>query len=430
MNIAGIIVEYNPFHNGHVYHIEKTREITNADAVVAVMSGNFVQRGEPALLDKFSRAEAAVKSGADLVVELPSLFAVQSAELFAKGSVSLLNSLGCINYICFGSEAGSTELLIPAAKVLYSEPEYFKERLSYYMEKGNLFASARINALCDYIKKYDNDLAEKFSSDDILSILSSSNNILGLEYIKALMNLNSHIKPFTIERIVSDYNSEDLSGKISSATSIRNALNNINQNNALISDEIRDAVPENMYSILKRQMENKFYPVYKDDFFDALISIIIRDYEKLDEIFEISEGIENRIFKAALKAKDYSELEEGIKSKRYTMTRVKRCLNNILLGITKDDIQKAKEAKSIPYVRILAFNDIGRRVIKEIKNSSDIKIINKFSEVEHHLDDDSFRLFIKNDIRCTDIYNTVYYKNRRELVKGSMDYYIKPYYNR
>lgn len=448
MNITGLIVEYNPFHNGHIYHLQKSLEKTNADASIAVMSGNFIQRGEPALFDKFSRAKAAVKSGVDLVVELPSIYASQSAELFAKGSVSLLNSLGCVNSICFGSEEGNIDALYLIASILCLEPQEFKEKLSSYLGEGMLFPTARNKALFDYINSPDFLFGDNFNDIDLSEerlndILSSSNNILGIEYIKQLISLKSDIKPFTIGRIHSEYNSEEISGNINSATAVRKKLYEIissKENNSSDIDEliksiqtstdITNSIPESTLNMITSNIEKGFLPMYPEYFFETLISTIIRDKKNLESYFDISEGIENKIFKAALVAKDYDELLNLVKSKRYTMTRIKRCLNNILLGITKDDIELAKGINTIPYVRILAFNSKGREIIREIKKSSEIKIINKFSEVEHFMDDKNFKFLIENDIKCTDIYNTIYYKKNRPLLKGSMDYFIKPIYVR
>lgn len=448
MNITGLIVEYNPFHNGHIYHLQKSLEKTNADASIAVMSGNFIQRGEPALFDKFSRAKAAVKSGVDLVVELPSIYASQSAELFAKGSVSLLNSLGCVNSICFGSEEGNIDALYLIASILCLEPQEFKEKLSSYLGEGMLFPTARNKALFDYINSPDFLFGDDFNDIDLSEerlndILSSSNNILGIEYIKQLISLKSDIKPFTIGRIHSEYNSEEISGNINSATAVRKKLHeiissaeqntsNINEliNSIRTSADITNSIPESTLNMITSNIEKGFLPMYPEYFFETLISTIIRDKKNLESYFDISEGIENKIFKAALVAKDYNELLNLVKSKRYTMTRIKRCLNNILLGITKDDIELAKGINTIPYVRILAFNSKGREIIREIKKSSEIKIINKFSEVEHFMDDKNFKFLIENDIKCTDIYNTIYYKKNRPLLKGSMDYFIKPIYVR
>lgn len=446
MNITGLIVEYNPFHNGHIYHLQKSLEKTNADASIAVMSGNFIQRGEPALFDKFSRAKAAVESGVDLVVELPSLYASQSAELFAKGSVSLLNSLGCVNSICFGSEEGNIDALYLIASILCLEPQEFKEKLSSYLSEGMLFPTARNKALFDYINSPDFSFGDNFNGIDLSEerlndILSSSNNILGIEYIKQLISLKSDIKPFTIGRIHSEYNSEEISGNINSATAVRKKLYEIissKENNSSDIDElvksiqtstdITNSIPESTLNMITSNIEKGFLPMYPEYFFETLISTIIRDKKNLESYFDISEGIENKIFKAALVAKNYDELLNLVKSKRYTMTRIKRCLNNILLGITKDDMELAKGINTIPYVRILAFNSKGREIIREIKKSSEIKIINKFSEVEHFMDDKNFKFLIENDIKCTDIYNTIYYKKNRPLLKGSMDYFIKPIY--
>lgn len=475
MNVTGLIVEYNPFHNGHTYHLQNSLEKTNADASIAVMSGNFIQRGEPALFDKFSRAKAAVESGVDLVVELPSIYASQSAELFAKGSVSLLNSLGCVDSICFGSEEGNIDALYLIASILCSEPKEFKEKLSLYLSEGMLFPTARNKALFDYINsKFEyikpqvdcmNPQIDCITSQDFIiennfkdmdlseerlnSILSSSNNILGIEYIKQLISLKSNIKPFTIGRIRSEYNSEEISGNINSATAVRKKLHEIisNENSSSLElnsleyinnlikkikncDDITNSIPESTLNMITSNIEKGFFPMYPEYFFETLISTIIRDKKNLESYFDISEGIENKIFKSALVAKDYDDLLSLIKSKRYTMTRIKRCLNNILLGVTKEEMEFAKKIDTIPYVRILAFNSKGREIIREIKKSSEIKIINKFSEIEHFMDDEKFKFLIENDIKCTDIYNTIYYKKNRSLLKGSMDYFIKPIYVR
>lgn len=458
MNITGLIVEYNPFHNGHVYHLEKSLEKTGADASIAVMSGNFIQRGEPALFDKFSRAKSAVESGVDLVVELPSIYASQSAELFAKGAISLLNSLNCVNSICFGSEEGDIGILSLIAYILCLEPIEFKNYLTSYLDDGILFPSARNKALFDYIKNNDfrlcdnlhnfsfvvNDLKKyNLSEENLSNILNSPNNILGIEYIKQILLSKSDIKPFTIGRIMSEYNSEEISGNINSASAVRKKIDDIlidiNSNNnhvdnnyliSTISDNISNSIPDSTLNMVLSRINNNFNPVYPKDFFDILISTIIRNKIYLDSYFDISEGIENKIFKSALIAKDYNDLIHLIKSKRYTMTRVKRCLNNILLDIKKEDITFAKSIETIPYVRILAFNSKGREIIKKIKNSSDIKIINKFSEIEHFMDDESFKFLIENDIKCTDLYNSVYYRKNRHLLKGSMDYFEKPIYIR
>lgn len=420
MNILGLVVEYNPFHNGHLYHLLKSKEITKATHTVAIMSGNFLQRGEPALFDKYTRARAAVENGVDLVIELPTLFACQSAEIFSHGAIATLNSLNCINSICFGSEVGNIDILYTISKILVNEPNEFKISLKKYLNDGMLFPTARSNALFDYIN--ENNLVD-ISKDELLSILNSSNNILGIEYIKSLLKLKSNIKPYTITRINSEYNSESIDSSICSATAIRKALKN--------TDDISFAskvVPLPTYNILKTNIEKSFNPIFDEMFFDILSSIILRDSNELDKYFDVNEGIENKIYQSIFTSSNLEELHSLVKSKRYTLTKIKRALNNVLLGITKDDMALVKDMNYIPYIRVLAFNDKGREILKAIKNNSEINIINKFSKISFAMDDAKFKTLIDYDIKASNMYNMIYYKNNRQLLKGPMDFYMSPTY--
>ncbi|MCC0651663.1 nucleotidyltransferase [Clostridioides sp. ES-S-0005-03] len=424
MNILGLIVEYNPFHNGHIYHLSKSIEKTNATHTVAIMSGNFLQRGEPALFDKYTRAKIAVENGVDLVIELPTMFACQSAEIFSHGAITILNSLNCISSVCFGSEEGNTDILYSIAEILANEPKEFKLLLKKYLDDGMLFPVARANSLFDYIHQYENnDLSQKTTKEQLLKILNSSNNILGIEYIKNLINLNSNIKPFTISRVQSEYNSKEINNSICSATAIRTSL----KENCNIS-QLKKVIPEKTYSILNEKIDNKFFPMFDELFFDTLKTIILRDISNLKDYFEVNEGIENKIYKDIFTSNSLYELQLSIKSKRYTLTKIKRTLNNILLGIKKSDIHLVKDIDIVPYIRILAFNDKGREVLKEIKNKSNIDIINKFSNISFSLDDAIFETLISYDIKSTNIYNSVYYRNNQGLVKGPMDFYTRPIY--
>ena len=420
MNILGLVVEYNPFHNGHLYHLLKSKEITKATHTVAIMSGNFLQRGEPALFDKYTRARAAVENGVDLVIELPTLFACQSAEIFSHGAIATLNSLNCINSICFGSEVGNIDILYTISKILVNEPNEFKTSLKKYLNDGMLFPTARSNALFDYIN--ENNLVD-ISKDELLSILNSSNNILGIEYIKSLLKLKSNIKPYTITRINSEYNSESIDSSICSATAIRKALKN--------TDDVSFAskvVPLPTYNILKTNIEKSFNPIFDEMFFDILSSIILRDSNELDKYFDVNEGIENKIYQSIFTSSNLEELHSLVKSKRYTLTKIKRTLNNVLLGITKDDMALVKDMNYIPYIRVLAFNDKGREILKAIKNNSEINIINKFSKISFAMDDAKFKTLIDYDIKASNMYNMIYYKNNRQLLKGPMDFYMSPTY--
>jgi predicted nucleotidyltransferase len=476
MNILGLIVEYNPFHNGHLFHLNESKKKTNSTHTIAVMSGNFLQRGEPAILDKHTRAEMAVRAGVDLVVELPTLYACQSAELFSQGAITTLNSLNCVNSICFGSEVGDIGILYTIADILSSEPLEFKTFLKSYLDLGMLFPVARSKALIDYIgqiKSDDNHTGEEaayFSKyntflddvDDIEKVLNNPNNILGIEYIKRLIKLNSSIKPQTIKRIQSEYNSTEITGNISSATAIRNKLKNncifdsnsnksafvSNSNNFFNSnnkstgesgnisavyykdnlDTLIDTMPSTSYKILKDKLEENIPLMYDEMFFDSLKTSVFRDKNRLSDFFEVNEGIENKIYTEAFSAINTYNLVNSVKSKRYTMTKVKRILNNILLGITKDEIKIAKEIEKMPYIRILAFNNKGREIIKEIKNNSDINIINKFSNIEFFLNDPMFKTLIESDIKASNIYNAVYFKRTGNKFKGPYDYYVQPFY--
>ena len=423
MNLVGLIVEYNPFHNGHLYHLKKSIELTNATHSIAIMSGNFHQRGEPALFDKYTRAEIAVRNGVDLVIELPTMFACQSAELFSYGAITTLNSLNCVNSICFGSEEGNINILYEIAKILVNEPEDFKDRLKAYLNDGLLYPTARSLALFDYISKYS--LLNDISKEKLLSILNSSNNILGLEYIKSLLKLNSNIKPFTISRIESSYNSEEITSNICSATAIRKSLKENNNLNIL-----SNVVPIPTYMKIENKINNKFSPMFDDKYFDFIKSIVIRDINELDKYFEVNEGIENKIYQNIFTSSNLNDLHQSIKSKRYTLTKIKRTLNNILLGINKEDMNNIKNITKVPYIRVLAFNDKGREILKNIKNNSDINIINKFSNISFSMDDYIFKTLINYDIKASNLYNIIYYKNNPDLLKGPMDYYTTPVYVR
>ena len=420
MKILGLIVEYNPFHNGHLYHLKKSIKETNATHTIAIMSGNFLQRGEPALFDKYTRAYAAVKNGVDLVIELPTMFACQSAEIFSYGAIATLNSLNCVDSICFGSEEGDVNILKTISKILVDEPNEFKIYFKKYLDDGMLFPTARSLALFDYINEFN---LLDISKERLLGILNSSNNILGLEYIKSILKLKSNIKPYTITRVQSEYNSETIESNICSATAIRKQLKDFNN-----IDSISSVVPFNTFDTLKDKINNIFNPMFDDNYFEILSSIILRDINILNTYFEVNEGIENKIYQSIFTSSSLDDLKESIKSKRYTMTKIKRTLNNILLGITKEDINNVKNIDSVPYIWILAFNDKGREIIKNIKNNSDINIINKFSNVSFCKDDKIFKTLIDYDIKASNIYNLIYYKNNRNLLKGPMDFYISPKY--
>ncbi|SHJ66174.1 nucleotidyltransferase [Tepidibacter formicigenes] len=420
MKVLGLVVEYNPFHNGHLYHILESKKITNSTHTIAIMSGHFLQRGEPALFDKWTRAKMAVKSGVDLVIELPTLYSTQSAEFFSHGAINTLNSTKVVDSLCFGSEIGSADVLYKISEVLVNEPKEFKTELKKYLSDGLLFPVARSKSLFNYIQ--NNNILD-IKEDELSSILNSSNNILGIEYIKSIIKLKSSIKPYTIKRIKSEYNSKDIETNICSATAIRELLKS-----TFDLDTLRKVVPKSTYDLINSQINDNFNPVFNSYFYELIIGTILREEKNIASYFEVNEGIENKIIDLALKTSSLEEFVMNIKSKRYTLTKIKRMLMNILLGIKKEDMLKVKNINTVPYVRILAFNNKGREIIKNIKQNSDIKLVNRLSNINFKKENEILNLFLKYDIKATNLYNLIYYNKRRDLLKGAMDYYISPIY--
>jgi len=404
MKVVGIIAEYNPFHNGHKYHLEQSKNMCNSQYSVAVMSGNFLQRGEPALFDKWTRAKMAVLNGIDLVLELPVVYSCQSAEIFAFGAVKILNSLGIIDYLSFGSEKGNIEELYNLAEALINEPEEISNEIKHLMNKGLTYSKA----LGDAYNKYYDD------------ILSYPNNVLGIEYIKSILLLKSSIKPVTVKRVMNNYNDVYFTGTISSATAIRKAL----KENAFL-EEIQTSTPEASWDIIKNNIMIKKGPVFWEDFIDILLYQIRRSsYKDIKNLPDIKEGLEYRFKKAGNSSTCFEELINQLKTKRYTRTFLQRCLCHLLLGINKEDIKQAKEILSPVYIRILALNKKGRDLLKEIRKNTKFPIINKPADFES---DSSYldRIF-ELDIRATDIYS-LGIKNNDYRMAG-MDYRTSPFY--
>ncbi|BDR86495.1 nucleotidyltransferase [Clostridium tetani] len=364
MNITGVIVEYNPFHNGHLYHLNKTKEITDCDGIVAVMSGHFVQRGSPALLDKWTRAKLALLNGVDLVLELPTIYSTSSAEFFAYGATSLLDGINIVNNLCFGSELGNIDIILKTSKILQEEPLSFKEDLKNFIDKGISFPNAREKALINFMRKEKN-------SFDFNNVLCLSNNILALEYCKNLFKINSNIKPFTVKRQGSHYNCLHLRDNLSSATAIREYIGN-NEN----LDNLVKSVPETVLNMLKNfQNEQCKFP-FEEDMFTYIKHKYFSNTGSIENLPDVSEGIHNRIYRALDTCNTLKEAMNMIKTKRYTYTRIKRILCHYFIGmdmINSDELRR----KPCPYARILGFNRKGQDILKLIKKSSNIPIINK-----------------------------------------------------
>ena len=414
MKTVGIISEYNPFHNGHKYHIEAAKEACGADNVVCIMSGSFVQRGEPAIFDKWSRAKMAVMNGADLVIELPAVYACQPAEIFALGAVKILNSIGIVDYICFGSELGDTEALHKLAGLLHNEPESFKQLLKVQLELGSSYPKAVSAALSAYMSAEDT-----VNSEDILR---NPNNVLGIEYIKALLAFSSPIEPVAVKRVASGHNDMGITGSIASATAVRSE---IRENG--ISEKVRLSVPDNAVDIIEASLAAKRHPLYLNDFSDMLLyRLRLIDENELRRYLNVREGIENRLKKYAQSSVSCEELIDAVKTKRYTRTYIQRLLCHLLLDMQKSDIALFKEPDCPSYIRVLAFTEKGTALIKEIKRNSTYPVISKVADFKCH--DERINRMFSYDILATNIYNLAY--STPELKKGSEDYFTSPYYHR
>lgn len=419
MKILGLITEYNPFHNGHRYHLEKSKEITKATHTVAVMSGNFLQRGEPAMVHKWERAKMAVKSGVDLVIELPTSYACATAELFAYGAVSLLHRLGSVDYLCFGSEVGNVNPLLQIAKILSEPTPRFQEILKEHVNLGGTFPVARSMAILKYLEETQQYNATSLS--EISDALKNPNNILGIEYLKSLKKLNSAMTPYTISRKSAGYHSTNITNStIASATAIRAYL--LKENNL---KGIASVVPKDTLDILSHSMDTGVAPIFATDFQQILLAIVRRSTPRdLKNIFDVEEGLENRIHHCAHQASTLDELYEAIKSKRYTLTRIQRILMHLLLNITKEDISYFNDHSGPQYARILGFNDKGREILQSFKSTSDIPLISNLKNYTPQ--NTAAARMLSIDIRATNLYTLAFAEGKKG--QGPMDYRMSPYY--
>lgn len=386
--VLGIIAEYNPFHNGHLYHLKKSKELTGCKYSIAVISGNFTQRGSTSIIDKWEKTKTALYNGIDLVIELPTLYSISSSENFADGAIKILNSLNIVDYLSFGSETQNINILDNIAEILYTEPAEYKSLLSDELKKGISFPKARENALLTHLG----------NSEEYSNILSCPNNILGIEYLKALKKYRSSIRPICIPRFESEYNSTSFSNNFASATALRALAKDKN------FDTIKSLVPSSTYSILMENIESGHIISDLNVFEKELIYVLRKmSIEEISNLPDVSEGLEFNINNTANSCNTLDELTSLIKSKRYTQTRIQRILLYALLGITKNDMEIAKN--TIPYVRILGFNENGKNLVSEIcKNNSNLNVITSVKKFVDDNSDVNLRTLINKDIFATNVY--------------------------
>ena len=394
-SIVGIIGEYNPFHNGHKYHLEESKKILHADYSVAIISGNFVQRGNVSIIDKWSKVEMALNNGIDLVLELPTIYSISSAENFAFGAIKTLNALNLVDYVSFGSEVGDLETLNLFAEIFIKQPSEYISLLNHELSKGLSFPKARENAALMYlsnIRKYSN-------------VLSSPNNILGIEYLKALKKVKSPIRPLTIKRNEVDYNEINIKNNFASATSIREML-------------VKNKLSKLPY-VMPKETYKVFYNCYKKGHivkdlsqYEKEIIYILRkmSLKEISNLPDVSEGLEHNIKNAANSCNTLEEFMNIIKTKRYTSTRIKRILVYALLGITKKDMKDSM--KNIPYIRVLGFNKKGKELLSAIANNA--RGIDIVTSVKKYIDNNPSRYskrMLDIDITATNIYTLGYEKD-------------------
>lgn len=383
MKTVGIIAEYNPFHNGHAYHIEKSKRDADADYCIVVMSGDFVQRGEPACLDKYTRTRSCLENGADLVLELPFSYAAANAEFFAEGAVSTLDGIGIVDILSFGSESGELALLCDLAALLKEESADFALLLSRYMKEGLSYPAAREKAL---LEEYGNRLPEGF--------LQKPNNILALEYLKALSRRNSRICPYTISRI-GDYHSSEAVEQFSSATSLRKLIRE-SKNPELLAP----FVPEKALSV----MESSWHPVFPSDFSAMLgYALLSKRNGELTDYADVSSELEGRIKKSLAGYGGFEEFADTLKTKQFTRARINRALLHILTDILETEQSSLKKAGFPSYARILGFRRDAGPLLSELKKKSAIPVITKMADADALLDPIRKRM-LEKDIFAADLY--------------------------
>ncbi len=397
--VLGIVAEYNPFHNGHMYHIQNAKEQAKADYVVAVMTGNFTQRGGTSIINKWEKTKMAISNGVDLVIELPTLYSISSAENFASGAIKILDEIGIVTHISFGMEAKDLAALNNIANVIYNEPIEYKRMLKLELNNGVSYPKAREIALTNYLAtehKYD-------------GIIGEPNNILAVEYLKAMKIQKSQLIPIGIRREKVFYNSTKIVDEYASSTGIRHLLLNNN------IEEIARVIPSSSFNVLLNNIKNGTYTLDLSQYsLEIIYKLRTMSIYEIRNLPEVSEGLENSIKDKAEQTNNLIELINNIKSKRYTQTRIQRIMVYALLGITKKDMEMSK--KITPYVRILGCSQEGKKMLSEINWKS--KVITSVKKFEDSNYNKNYKRMLEIDKRASDIYTMGYRANS----KCNLDY--------
>ncbi|WP_050614673.1 nucleotidyltransferase [Bacillus testis] len=367
MKAVGVVVEYNPFHNGHHYHVQKSKQITESDIVIAVMSGSFLQRGEPALINKWARTRMALQNGVDLVIELPYIYSTQHAKIFAEGAVSLLEALRC-DYFCFGSENGTIQQFRQAYRIMQEKKEALDDAIRSFSKQGFNYPTAVSKAWGQIAPSEENSID-----------LSKPNNILGYQYIAAALNNHYRITPALINRIGAQYHDEKLpEGQIASATSIRKSIMDSNGDNS----QTKAFMPEASFEELTSHIHT-FHELHHWELYWPLLQymLLVSSPEHLRTIYEVEEGIEYRLKEAAQTSGSFASFISFVKTKRYTLTRLQRICVHILTQTKKDEMNRLMHSPA--YLRILGFNQKGRMYMNEKKKQFELPLISKIGSAAY-----------------------------------------------
>ena len=417
MKIAAVIAEYNPFHNGHLYQLNTIRDKLGADRIIVVMSGNFTQRGIPAMIDKFDRCKMALESGADVVFELPVYYATGSAEYFAQGAVSLLDKLGVVDMLHFGSENGNLDTLLACANILANEPVTFKESINTFLKEGVSFPTAQAKALTKELLKHTLSATNQY---DLQQTIALPNNTLGIEYIKAILQRKSSIQPMTLKREGNQYHELKITDEqFASANAIRSFLFNLTASNALsdLSDSTTTDSISNVYASIQNQLPKSVYNyfvdkthqefLFSDDFSTTLyykLLTTLHSGNKLEEYYDVTEPIRDIITKNLTHFTTLSDFCLTCKSKNLTYNRIHRCLTHILLNLKQEQILEYKTNDYASYARLLGFTENGKDVLKRIKANSSIPVISKLSKAMKEQDNPYLLSSLMADMHASQLY--------------------------
>ncbi|MGJ8454989.1 nucleotidyltransferase [Pseudothermotoga sp. U03pept] len=425
MRVLGIIVEYNPFHNGHLHHLKAAKELVKPDYTVAVMSGNFCQRGEPAIIDKFSRAQIALLNGVDVVFELPFVFAIQDAGGFAKGAVWLLERTKVVTDIVFGSESANLDFLTKIATVMIQQPEPFPALMREELKKGNSFPNARKYALLRYF-----EVTKEMDPKEVLKI-EKSNDILGIEYIRSLMELRSEIKVRVVKRVGAEDHDISFKGKFSSATAIRKMIVDGQW------EKVSQAVPETSLKIIYKELNEGRGPVTLDQLEQVILAQVrLSNRDKLQQLYGFSEGIDLRFVECAMKSGELQQFFECVKAKRFTMSKIRRLALYALFEVSQEFLDRCNEVGP-QYLRVLGFTTKGRELLSFIKKKSTVPVLSVCSMykkvIEKALKDKSGRFIIDPrlfenqllmDVKSTSIHSLLF-PNKSER-SAERDFRVPP----